>query len=58
MMTSLLEYLDKDWEITVFPHPKAPGIAVVPPWTQLHRTEEKKHIFKKNKLVAIKSIAS
>ena len=27
--------MDKDWEMTVFPQPKAPGIAVVPPWTQL-----------------------
>uniref|UniRef100_A0A0E9RXD9 Uncharacterized protein n=1 Tax=Anguilla anguilla TaxID=7936 RepID=A0A0E9RXD9_ANGAN len=33
MMTSLLEYLERDCEITVLPHPKAPGMAVVPPWT-------------------------
>lgn len=33
MMTSLLLYLDRAWEITVFPHPNAPGIAQVPPWT-------------------------
>lgn len=35
MMTSLLEYLDRDWEITVLPQPKAPGMAVVPPCTHL-----------------------
>ncbi|TNN53298.1 hypothetical protein EYF80_036453 [Liparis tanakae] len=35
-MTSLLEYLDSDCEITVLPHPKAPGMAVVPPCTHLH----------------------
>lgn len=40
MMTSLLEYLDKDWEMTVFPQPKAPGMAVVPPCTHL-RTEKR-----------------
>ena len=34
-MTSLLEYLDKDCEMTVFPQPNAPGIAVVPPCTHL-----------------------
>jgi len=34
-MTSLLEYLDRDWEMTVLPQPKAPGMAVVPPCTQL-----------------------
>jgi len=32
MMTSELEYLERDWEITVLPQPKAPGIAVVPPY--------------------------
>jgi len=32
-MTSELEYLDKAYEIHVFPHPKAPGIAAVPPKT-------------------------
>lgn len=31
---SELEYLDSDWEITVLPQPKAPGMAVVPPCTQ------------------------
>lgn len=36
MITSELEYFDKDWEITVFPQPKAPGIAVVPPCTALN----------------------
>ena len=36
IITSLLEYLESDWEMTVFPHPKAPGIAVVPPCTHLH----------------------
>jgi len=32
-MTSELEYLERAWEIHVFPHPKAPGIAQVPPNT-------------------------
>lgn len=32
---SLLENLDIACEITVFPQPNAPGIAVVPPCTQL-----------------------
>ena len=32
--TSELEYLDKAYEIQVFPHPKAPGIAQVPPKTE------------------------
>ena len=40
MMTSLLEYLDRDWEMTVLPHPKAPGIAVVPPCTHLERGDQ------------------
>lgn len=31
IMTSELENLERDWEITVLPQPKAPGIAVVPP---------------------------
>ena len=35
MMTSLLEYLDSDCEMTVLPQPKAPGMAVVPPCTHL-----------------------
>ena len=35
MIMSELEYLDSDCEMTVFPHPKAPGMAVVPPWTHL-----------------------
>lgn len=29
-MPSLLLYLDKAWEMTVLPQPKAPGIAQVP----------------------------
>ena len=29
-MPSLLLYLDSAWEMTVLPHPKAPGIAQVP----------------------------
>src|ERR1700733_8197554 len=33
---SLFENLDKACEMTVFPQPNAPGIAVVPPCTQLH----------------------
>ena len=37
MMTSELEYLDSDCEMTVLPQPKAPGIAVVPPWTHLFK---------------------
>lgn len=36
-ITSEFEYLDKAWDITVFPQPKAPGMAVVPPCTQLNR---------------------
>lgn len=35
-MISLFENFDRACEITVFPQPKAPGIAVVPPWTHLH----------------------
>lgn len=31
MMMSLLECLDKAWEMQVFPQPKAPGMAQVPP---------------------------
>ena len=34
MTTSVLEYLERAWEIQVFPHPKAPGIAQVPPKTE------------------------
>ena len=34
-MTSELEYLDRDCEMTVLPQPKAPGMAVVPPCTHL-----------------------
>lgn len=34
-MISLFEYFDNAWEMTVFPQPKAPGIAVVPPCTHL-----------------------
>lgn len=45
MITSLLEYLDNDCEMTVFPHPKAPGIAVVPPCTQLDSAELMKVIY-------------
>jgi len=30
---SELEYLLRDWEITVFPQPNAPGTALVPPNT-------------------------
>ena len=32
---SLFENLDNACEMTVLPHPNAPGIAVVPPCTQL-----------------------
>lgn len=32
-ITSEFEYLDRAYEIHVFPHPKAPGIAHVPPNT-------------------------
>lgn len=38
-MILLLENLDKACEMTVFTHPKAPGIAVVPPCTQLHTNQ-------------------
>jgi hypothetical protein len=34
-MTFELEYLERDCEMTVLPQPKAPGMAVVPPCTQL-----------------------
>jgi hypothetical protein len=33
MIHSEFEYLDNAYEIHVFPHPKAPGIAQVPPKT-------------------------
>mmetsp|Transcript_10633 Transcript_10633/g.21141 ORF Transcript_10633/g.21141 Transcript_10633/m.21141 type:complete len:215 (-) Transcript_10633:196-840(-) len=33
-MQSLLENFDKDWEMTVLPHPNAPGTAHVPPSTE------------------------
>ena len=35
MMMSLFENLERACEMTVLPQPKAPGIAVVPPCTQL-----------------------
>lgn len=41
-MTSLLEYLDSDWEMTVLPQPKAPGMAVVPPCTHLYKEKRGK----------------
>jgi len=31
MMASELENLERDWEMTVLPQPKAPGIEQVPP---------------------------
>ena len=34
MMPSLLEYLESAWEMTVLPHPNAPGMAHVPPSTE------------------------
>ena len=40
MMMSELEYLDSDCEMTVLPQPKAPGMAVVPPCTQLREGNE------------------
>lgn len=43
-ITSELENLDKLCEITVFPHPKAPGMAVVPPKTQLEKQTEKNDV--------------
>ena len=43
-MTSELENLDSDWEMTVLPQPKAPGIAVVPPCTHLWFDNVKKRI--------------
>ena len=39
-IASELENLERDWEITVLPHPKAPGIAVVPPWTHLEEIKQ------------------
>jgi hypothetical protein len=36
-MISLFENLDSACEMTVFPQPKAPGMAVVPPCTHLRR---------------------
>jgi hypothetical protein len=32
-MASLFEYFDNAWEMTVLPHPNAPGMAHVPPST-------------------------
>ena len=37
MMPSELENLDRAWEMTVLPHPNAPGIAHVPPSTDGNR---------------------
>lgn len=34
-ITSEFEYLERAWEMTVLPQPKAPGMAVVPPCTHL-----------------------
>jgi hypothetical protein len=34
-MQEVLEYLDSAWEMHVLPHPKAPGMAHVPPSTDL-----------------------
>jgi len=39
MIISELENLDTACEMTVLPHPKAPGIAVVPPWTHLYNRQ-------------------
>jgi hypothetical protein len=39
MIMSELENLDTACEMTVLPHPKAPGIAVVPPWTHLYNRQ-------------------
>ena len=39
-MTSELEYFDSDCEMTVLPQPNAPGMAVVPPWTQLKKANK------------------
>ena len=38
--------MDNVWEITVLPQPKAPGMAVVPPRTQLGEEEEEEEITK------------
>ena len=35
--TSEFEYFDKAYEIQVFPHPNAPGMAQVPPKTEGNR---------------------
>lgn len=46
-MASEFENLDSDWEITVFPHPKAPGTAHVPPCTDLATAREEAKPFDK-----------
>ena len=43
-MMSLFENLDSACEMTVLPQPKAPGMAVVPPCTQLLESVHALHI--------------
>jgi len=38
-MMSLFENFERACEMTVFPQPKAPGMAVVPPCTQLNKVK-------------------
>ncbi len=45
MMISLFEYFDKACEMTVFPQPNAPGMAVVPPCTQLYLQSAKAKMY-------------
>jgi hypothetical protein len=35
IVPSELENLERDWEMTVLPHPKAPGTATVPPYKHI-----------------------
>lgn len=52
MIMSELENLDTACEMTVLPHPKAPGIAVVPPWTHLYNRQiDCLDVWKKNAIV-------
>lgn len=42
VVPSELENLERDWEMTVLPHPKAPGTATVPPYNQSTGEQETK----------------
>lgn len=39
VVPSELENLERDWEMTVLPHPKAPGTATVPPYKHMGQAE-------------------